>query len=91
MPDSTSNENAEQADNLTKAQDVKTQYEAQLLGLRRVVGVGVGYMPGTKHVAILVHVKTAAWWQRLLPAPKIPEFLEGIPVVVLEIEQAQAQ
>lgn len=80
--------------NFEKARVVKEKFEAELLKLENVVGVGIGLRKKdgiyTNEVALVVMVKKKVLEIELAQADLIPQELEGFKVDVQEIGEVRA-
>lgn len=79
---------------MARVQQVKQRYQADLLALPNVVGVGVGFksvngVPG-EELAIVVSVVRKISRDELPAQMMLPEALEGIPVDVIETGELNA-
>jgi hypothetical protein len=79
---------------IEKALDVKKRFEAELLNLDNVVGVGVGLrqIAGayTDEIALIIMVKRKVDRGELTADALLPEELEGVTVDVQEVGEIQA-
>ena len=75
-------------DSVQRAVEVKTRYEARLLGKANVLSVGVGFRERqgqyTDEVVLVVNVARKVPRSQLRPDDIIPSAIEGIPVDVRE-------
>jgi hypothetical protein len=82
------------ATNFEKARLVKQRFEADLLGLENVIGVGIGLRQKdgvyTDEVAVVVMVKKKVRPSELAEGDFIPEELDGVVIDVLEVGEIQA-
>jgi hypothetical protein len=69
--------------------DVKARFEARLMGLPNVVGVGIGEKGGQQVIKVFVTAKVSA--ARLAPGELVPEQLEGFATDVEEIGVVTAE
>jgi len=67
---------------LARVRDVKAQYENALLRKANVVGVGVGFRPETRDLALVVNVTHKVPLSDLQPDDRIPDEIDGVPVRV---------
>jgi len=74
---------------------VKAKYEAELLSMAHVLGVGVGLgrKDGeyTDEICIVVMVDRKRPLSEIAPQDRIPEELDGVCVDVQEVGQVEAQ
>jgi hypothetical protein len=77
-----------------KARLVKQRFEAELLNLENVIGVGIGLRLKdgvyTDEVAVVVMVKKKVRPSELAQEDFIPEELDGVLIDVLEVGEIQA-
>ena len=77
-----------------KARLVKQRFEAELLNLENVIGVGIGLRQKdgvyTDEVAVVVMVKKKVRPSELAQEDFIPEELDGVLIDVLEVGEIQA-
>lgn len=77
-----------------RASEIRTAYEADLLGRANVIGVGVGYRhkrgKPTQEVALIVMVRKKVPHVELAPQDVIPASIEGVPVDVREMGELDA-
>lgn len=79
---------------MARVQQVKQRYQADLLAMPNVVGVGIGFklvngVPGDQ-LAIVVSVVRKISRDELLPQAVLPEMLDGVPVDVIETGELAA-
>ncbi len=77
-----------------KARLVKQRFEAELLNLENVIGVGIGLRLKdgvyTDEVAVVVMVKKKVRPSELAQEDFIPEELDGVLIDVMEVGEIQA-
>ncbi|MFQ5575646.1 MAG: hypothetical protein ACE5G8_01520 [Anaerolineae bacterium] len=80
---------------LARAKAVKQKYQAELLGKKNVVGVGLGFkiVAGqiSDEIAIIVNVRQKTDASALPAEDVIPAMLDGVPVDVVEVGTFRAQ
>lgn len=79
---------------IERVQNVKQKYEADLLAMPNVIGVGVGFksIKGKigNQIAIVVNVEQKINKVELTEQALLPEMLDGIPVDVVEVGRLSA-
>jgi len=87
--------NGEPGTRAQRAQEIRRQYEGDLMRRANVVGVGVGYMKRggqrTGEVGLVVMVDRKLPLEELAPQDVIPRQIEGVPVDVQEVGRLRAQ
>ncbi len=85
----------EPSNNYQRALTVKMRYEARLMSMANVVGVGVGVRQRggqiLDEIALIVLVDRKRPWSELAPEDRVPSQLDGVPVDVQEIGRPEAQ
>jgi hypothetical protein len=80
--------------NFEKAREVRQRFEAELLNMENVVGVGIGLRKiddnYTDEVAIVVMVKKKMTMDEVSPEDLIPAELDGVTVDVQEVGELHA-
>lgn len=83
------------ANEFEKAREVKRRFEAQLLDLENVIGVGIGLRQKggsyTDEVALIVMVKKKMNTNEIASEDLIPEELDGVTVDVQEVGEIRAE
>jgi hypothetical protein len=78
-----------------RAEQIKHQYQAELMAKANVIGVGVGLRSRagefTEEVALIVMVRSKVARADLHSEDLIPREIEGVPVDVQEMGHLQAQ
>jgi hypothetical protein len=79
---------------IERVQAVRQSHEAELLGKRNVIGLGVGLRQKegkpTDQVALVVLVRRKLEASLLEPVDRIPEEIDGVPVDVQEVGDLRA-
>jgi hypothetical protein len=70
-------------------EETRRRYEADLLALPNVTGVGIGEQDGKPVIKVLVTEKVSQ--STLEPGERLPESIEGWRVVVEEVGQLAAE
>jgi hypothetical protein len=78
-----------------KVREVKQRFEAELLNLENVIGVGIGLRQKggdyTDEVALIVMVKKKMNMNEVTPENLIPVVLDGVTVDVQEVGEIRAR
>ena len=77
-----------------QAREVKQRYEAQLMGLANVVGIGVGLRQKggefTNEIALIVMVKQKLEEGEMNPEDIVPAELDGVTIDVQQVGEIHA-